>query len=67
MSQAHFQRQLTSDDGLLYGELVYIAYHGSVDDHGEVLQDGLDFGPKALSASRDNLIWPLAAGVWRTA
>ena len=52
-------------DGMAYGALLYYAYHGTVDDDGEVLQDGLDIGPGLLAEARENLVRPCSAGIWR--
>ncbi len=59
------QRLMVASDGMAYGALLYYAYHGSVDDDGEVLQDGLDIGPGLLADARENLVRPCSAGIWR--
>lgn len=59
------QRPLTPSDGAAYGALLYLAYHGSVDDDGETLEDGLKVGPGMLAADRENLVRECSAGIWR--
>lgn len=59
------QRLLVASDGRAFGALLYHAYHGTVDDDGEVLQDGLDIGPGLLAEARENLIRPCSAGIWQ--
>ncbi len=59
------QRLMVASDGMAYGALLYYAYHGTVDDDGEVLQDGLDIGPGLLAEARESLVRPCSAGIWR--
>ncbi len=59
------QRLMVAADGEAFGGLLYYAYHGTVDDDGEVLQDGLDIGPGLLAEARENLVRPCSAGIWR--
>lgn len=56
---------MVASDGMAYGALLYYAYHGTVDDDGEVLQDGFDIGPGLLAEARENLVRPCSAGIWR--
>lgn len=59
------QRCLQASDGEAFGALLYFAYHGTVDDDGETLDDGLAVGPRLLATTRENLVRQSSAGIWQ--
>lgn len=59
------QRLLEPGDGEAWGTLLYLAYHGTADDDGETLEDGLAVGPGLVAADRPNLVRSCSTGIWR--
>lgn len=51
------ERRLAAEDASLLGDLLYNAYHGTVDDEGESAEDAQDEAVKTLAGGYGDVLW----------
>ncbi|HEY9733357.1 MAG TPA: GNAT family N-acetyltransferase [Drouetiella sp.] len=53
-----YVRGLDGDDGIMLGELLYVAYKGTIDDEGQSLEEAHSEAIETLQGRYGHIIWP---------